>query len=123
MRGEERLEMAALPVLSPEALGDPVEPWTTNHSAGLWGQARALQPACQPRLPWPGLTVVSASAPIKNSARPAKWRSRRLNQTAGAGPNTGGYTNQLEFCGCRETLQENDDTSALVGTEEVVFDV
>ena len=44
MQGEEeRLEMPALPVLMPEALGDPVEPWTTKHSAGLWGQARALK--------------------------------------------------------------------------------
>ena len=51
--------MAALPALSPEALDDPVEPWTTNHRAGLWGQARALQAASQPRLPWSGLTFWS----------------------------------------------------------------
>ena len=43
MQGEERLGMAALPALLPEALDDPVEPWTTNHRAGLWGRARTLR--------------------------------------------------------------------------------
>ena len=42
--------MAALPALLPEALDDPVEPWTTNHRAGLWVQARALKRE-QSRLP------------------------------------------------------------------------
>ena len=50
MQGEERLGMAALPALLPEALDDPAESWTTNHRAGLRGQARALKRE-QSRLP------------------------------------------------------------------------
>ena len=43
--------------------------------------------------------------------------------TAGTGSHTGGYRNQTEFCGCLESLQEDDVSSAVVSTAEVVLDL